>query len=772
MYTDSREKRPDEGRSDDCSEAQLETLLEAIARSQHNHRDLIDNLDQAVFTLSLEGEVRVANRRLAEILDVSFHDLIGHRLSEFLDRPPWAEVERLIPRFLEKNSWSGTVPVRFIKDGALHFFDCWIQAVLEDGKATSVSGWARDITTQRESETRFTDLFQSLQEGIFFSTPEGQIDDANPALVRMLGYASKEELQARNFEEVCALPSDRLAVVQELAEKGSFQGRELMFRRRDGRQIDCLVSGSAIRDRAGHLVRIQGTLVDITERREIEGKLSEEQEFVRRLVASFPDSIAVFDRDGRYVFVSERLEDMLGVATEEYIGKPIGWRSDPEGLAKLTELFESIITGRKSNASAELLAQHTDGTWRTLRVSSSPLFDGSGKISGVVSSGRDVTESKLAEQQLAQREKFAAMGQMMAGAAHELNNPLTAILGVSELLLERAPDPDTHRQLELIVEQSRRAAGIVQNLLAFARPPTQGRSAVLLDDLLREALAVEQSALRQRNVVVEWEKIGEIPAIDGNRKLLAQVFLNIIANAEQAISSVRDHGTLKVSLARVEEGVRVTIADDGPGIAPENIGKIFDPFFTTKRPGGGSGLGLTISLAVAKEHGGRIEVESTPEQGARFDVLLPVAAEVLGPSSRVAPSARTPAACQSDQLSGHTILIVDDEEGIREVMQDGLTARGMTVHTAESSEAALNYLSAHSCEIVLCDLNLPGLRGEEFFERLRATSGSSMPRFILMTGDLVHPAVVRGFGEKGVRVLQKPFPLRALATLLTEILKP
>jgi PAS domain S-box-containing protein len=772
MYTDSREKRPDEARADDCSEAQLATLLEAIARSQHNHRDLIDNLDQAVFTLSLEGEVRVANRRLAEMLDVSFHDLIGHRLSEFLDRPPWAEVERSLPAFLEKGSWSGTVPVRFSKDGALHFFDCWIQAVLEGGKAASVSGWARDITTQLESETRFTDLFQALQEGIFFSTPEGQIVDVNPALVRMLGYASKEELQARNFEEVCALPSDCQAVVQELAEKGSFQGRELMFRREDGRQIDCLVSGSAIRDRAGHLVRIQGTLVDITERREIEGKLREEEEFVRRLVASFPDSIAVFDRDGRYLFASERIEDMLGVATEEYIGKPIGWRSDPQGQAKLTELFETIISGRKAIARVEILAQHTDGTWKTLRVSASPLFDGTGQISGMVSSGRDVTESNLAEQQLAQREKFAAMGQMMAGAAHELNNPLTAILGVSELLLERAPDPDSHRQLELIVEQSRRAAGIVQNLLAFARPPTQGRSTVLLDELLREALGVEQSVLRQRNIAVEWEQKDEIPAIEGNRKLLTQVFLNIIANAVQAISSVRDHGTLKVSLARVGEGVRVTIADDGSGIAPENIGRIFDPFFTTKRPGGGTGLGLTISLAVAKEHGGRIEVESTPERGARFDVLLPVAAEVLAPSSRVAPSTRIPAACLSDQLSGRSILVVDDEEGIREVMQEGLTARGMTVHTADSSEAALTYLSAHSCEIVLCDWNLPGLRGEQFFEQLRATSGSSMPRFILMTGDLVHPAIVRGFGEKGVRVLQKPFQLSALTTLLIEIFKP
>jgi PAS domain S-box-containing protein len=771
MSTDSVEQRREQAGRGPYSEAQFKALVEVIARSHHNHRDLIDNLDQAVFTLSLEGEVRLANRRLAETLGVSFPDLIGHRLSEFVDAPRLDEVAHSIPGFVKKGSWAGTVAVRFKRDSAVRFFECWLQAVVEDGQVAMASGWARDVTTQHESEIRFTDLFQSLQEGIFFTTLEGQVVDANPALIRMLGYDTKEDLQAHNFREVFAVPSDRDAIVRDLAEGGSFQDRELMLRRKDGKQIHCLVSGFAIRDPAGRLVRLQGTLVDITERREMESKLRLEQEFVRRLVASFPDSIAVFDRDGRFVFVSERMEDILGVSPEQYIGEPIGWRTDPADRAKLTELFLSIMSGRKGNAQVEFRGQHTDGTWRVLRVSASPLFDEAGKISGMVSSSRDVTEAIQVEQQLLQKEKFTAMGQMMAGAAHELNNPLTAILGVSELLRERAPDPETQHHLDLIVQQSRRAASIVQNLLAFARPPAQGRSKIRLDEVVQEALRREQSALSQKNITVEWEPTGDMAAIEGDRKLLLQVFLNIITNAEQSISSAHDHGTLKVSLARVDAGVRVTFADDGPGIAPENMAKIFDPFFTTKRPGGGTGLGLTICLAVTKEHGGTIEAQSTPGGGARFQVLFPVAGEDLPKTTRATPRAES-SLSGSAALRGHTILIVDDEESIREIVSEGLLARGMRVHAAESSEAALSYLSAHACEIVLCDSNLPGLRGEQLFERLRATSGNSMPYFVFMTGDLVDSTAAAGLGETGARVLQKPFHVAALATLLVEVLEP
>jgi CheY-like chemotaxis protein len=374
----------------------------------------------------------------------------------------------------------------------------------------------------------------------------------------------------------------------------------------------------------------------------------------------------------------------------------------------------------------------------------------------------------VAEEQVAQKEKFAAMGQMLAGAAHELNNPLTAILGVSDLLRERVTDDAMRRHVELVLQQTRRAAGIVQNLLAFSRPPSQGRLKIRLEDVIRQALQVEQPALDRKNITVRFEAEPNLPSVEGDSRLLAQVFLNLIGNAEQAISSASSHGTIAISLSRTGDAIRTTFADDGPGIAPENLGKLFDPFFTTKRPGGGTGLGLTICLAVTKGHGGTIEVHSTPGAGASFHVLLPAAAVALPLSARLAiPEARS-----AGPLHGHRVLVVDDEESIREIVQEGLVARGMHVDCSESSEAALAYLGSNACDVVVCDSNLPGLTGEQLLERLRTGRSGSQPGFVLMTGDLVDSDALKQFEKKGARIMQKPFHVAALASLLTEILQP
>jgi PAS domain S-box-containing protein len=770
MSVNSSEEREHQNVSPDSpSESQFKKLVEVISRSQHNYRDLIDNLDQAVFTLSLDGEVRVANRRLSEILGVSFPDLIGHSLAEFIDVPQLADVKRWIPEFVKKGEWSGTISIRLKRDTELRYFSCWLQAVPEDGRVLSVTGWARDITSEHKVEIRFFDLFESLREGIFFTSPGGEILDANPALVRILGYESKKELLCHNFREMYHTPSERDLILREFEAKGFVRDRVIAMRRKDGKRVDCLASGLVIRDAAGRVSRFQGTLVDITERREMEDKLRQEQEFVRRLVSSFPDLVVVLDRDGKFTYASESMKETLGLPPEQFVGRPFDWLADQEGRAKLAELVRKITSGQQVHAQIELRARHADGSWRVLRCSVGPLVDEAGAITGMVTTARDITESKVEEQQAAQKEKFAAMGQMLAGAAHELNNPLTAILGVSELLRERAPDDSSRRHVELVLQQTRRAAGIVQNLLAFSRPPSQGRLKVHLDEIVRQALKFQEPSLERKNITVKLEAQPNLPAVEGDERLLSQVFLNLITNAEQAIASSSDHGNLSVSLRRSGEGILVTFADDGPGISSENIGKLFDPFFTTKRPGGGTGLGLTICLAVTKDHGGTIEVQSTTGAGATFHVLLPVAAQDLPMSARLAPAG---GAAEADGLRGHRILVVDDEESIREIVQDGLAARGMNVDCSESSEEALAYLESNPCDAVVCDSNLPGINGEQLFERLRAQRGSSMPRFVLMTGDLVDSTAVEQFSRKGARIVQKPFHVAALASLLIEILQP
>ncbi|MFZ0519882.1 MAG: PAS domain S-box protein [Candidatus Acidiferrales bacterium] len=756
------------------TEAQFKKLVEVISRSQLNYRELIDSLDHAVFTVSLDGELRVANRRLSEIVGVCFQELIGHRLDEFVAEPCLADATQHLDGFLERGHWAGRIAVRLKNDTQKRFYDCWLQALREEDQAPSVSGWVRDVTSQHESEIRFTELFESLREGIFFTTPEGKLLDANPALLRMLGYDNKEELQKLNFRELYADPSQRDTLVRQVVEHGAVQDVDVIYRRKDGTQLHCLASGFGVRDTFGRTIRMQGTLVDITERIEIEARLHQEQEFVRRLVASFPEVIAVMDLDGRLTFVSPRIEDVLGRAASDVIGKVLWAQVHRDDAAELTSAFGKLANGELAHAQLEYRTKHADGTWRMLRASASPLFDASGKINGVVASARDVTEARAAEKQQLQKEKLAAMGEMMAGVAHELNNPLTAILGISDLMRERAADDATRRQVEIVLKQARRAAGIVQNLLAFSRPSALASKKLRPEQVIKQVIDQQQASLRQKNVAIQLEAPEGLPAVEADPRLLQQVFVNLIVNAEQAISSRRDHGTLRIAVEAADGKIAFVFADDGPGISPENLAKIFDPFFTTKRHGGGTGLGLTICQAIVKEHGGTMEVQSTPEAGAEFRVILPAAkGDSATPPEAPKAQANAPRVAAATVLQGRSVYVVDDEESIREIVQEGLSARGMKVEGASSSEEALPHLATHTYDFVLCDFNLPGLNGEQFFERMQASAtGGAAPKFVFMSGALLDPSTMASFGEKGAAVLQKPFHMSGLAALLTELLEP
>ena len=345
------------------------TLVDLISKSQLNYRDLIDSLDHAVFTISLDGEIRVANRRLAGILGVAFADLIGHRLDEFLSEPTAQQAAAAMPNITANGQWQGRVQVRFKRDQQMRYYDCWLQLVREEGRGDSVSGWARDVTSQHQSEIRFTELFESLREGIFFTSPDGKLLDANPALVRMLGFKTKEHLQHENFRERYADPVQRDMLVHRIIDKGSIQDVDVIFRRSDGSEIHCLASGFAIRDSFGQVIRIQGTLVDITERIEVEERLRQEQEFVRQLVANFPEMIAVLDLSGKFTFVSSRIQELLGRSADEVIGKSLTTLAHRDDVRRLESSLEQFVKGDLRHDQLEYRTRHADGSWRMLRAS-------------------------------------------------------------------------------------------------------------------------------------------------------------------------------------------------------------------------------------------------------------------------------------------------------------------------------------------------------------------------------------------------------------------
>ncbi len=642
-----------------------------------------------------------------------------------------------------------------------------------DNKVHGLTVLGRDITALRKNEARFTELFETLQEGIYITTPDGAIVDANPAMVRMLGYDSKEDLLAMRVPDVFPDRVERKSLIEDVERQPGPQGREITLLRKDGAPIVCLNTTSAARDTSGRVIRYQGSVLDVTARRQMERQLHKEQEFARRLVDSFPDLILVVDASSHYTFVSPRCKEVLGYELSETASMEFGGRTHAEDLPILLSLFSDILAGRQTFASLEVRVRHKGGEWRRIRFNFSPLADETGKIEGVVLSGRDVTELKRLEEQLIQAEKLAAMGQMLAGVAHELNNPLTAILGVTELLRERPHvEESTQRQLELTHRQARRAARIVQNLLEFSRPASPQKKSVDLNSIIDRTLQLHEHSLRRNNVEVDFRPQPDFPGVVGDANQLIQVFLNLVTNAEQAIREVRDSGRIQLRFARIGSRISVTFQDDGVGIRPESVPRLFDPFYTTKRPGGGTGLGLSICLSIIREHGGTIEAEALPAGGSAFTVYLPVAADQTTRPSTNLSGAVVAAAPNLNLLKGRSVLVLDDEESLRSLLFEGLTARDLRVDCAGTLEEALLFVSQRSPDVILCDLNLSHdgnhVSGKLAAERLLAAAGNPKPTLMFMSGDLLDSADFPPSLSAPLH-LQKPFRVSDVLALLQEI---
>ncbi|MGA7218078.1 MAG: PAS domain S-box protein [Candidatus Sulfotelmatobacter sp.] len=614
------------------TEDQLDQLNEMIARSQRSFKELIDSIDDAACALSLDGTVRTVNKSVSELIGLPYTSIVGQKVFEFIEEPARGSVEAGIPRFLEKRHWTGTVRLRLKNNSRLLYFDCVLNAIMKSGEVVGVSVLGRDVTGRHEKELRFTELFETLQEGAYFSTPEGRLLEANPALVSILGYASKEELLALDAGKLNVDPAETPVLGRAAGDRGGVRTREISLRKKDGSAAVFLESSRAVWDEAGKLIRYQGTLVDVTERRKLEKQLEQQEEFRQRLLEGFPDLILVVDLQERFTFVSSRVRDLLGYQSEDLLGKKI---SDAEDRSsELALLYREVAAGAKTFGSAEFSARHRDGSWRTMRASGSQFFDADSKLAGVIVSVRDITTERKLEQQIVQSERLAAMGAMIGGVAHELNNPLTSILGVSELLQDSQTTDAARKQIVILQQQARRAAEIVHNLTYFSSPPTAGKSPVNVTEIVERTLNLHAYSLRKNSITVDFLRETNLPYVKADPHQLMQVFLNLILNAEQAIRAARERGTLRIRLGNSGETVWASFQDDGPGIPADVLPNIFDPFYTTKRPGRGTGLGLSICKSVMKEHNGSIEAANAPGGGAVFTVTLK-RAETAEPASGV-----------------------------------------------------------------------------------------------------------------------------------------
>jgi len=317
----------------------------------------------------------------------------------------------------------------------------------------------------------------------------------------------------------------------------------------------------------------------------------------------------------------------------------------------------------------------------------------------------------------------------------------------------------------------------IQTLLESSRPAAPQKKPLDVNSLIERTLQLHEHSLRRNNVEVEFHLQPGLQPVVGDGNQLIQVFLNLITNAEHAIREVRESGRIQIRLGQIGGYVSVTVQDDGIGIQPENLPRIFDPFYTTKRPGGGTGLGLSICMSIVREHGGSIDVETLPAGGSAFTVFLPVVATAAGERSPFdtpvlgtkIESVGTP----QDILKGRSVLVLDDEESLRMLLEEGLSVHGLRVDCAATPAEALALVSRRAYDIFLCDLNLTAAGqpadGRKVTQQILAAARANQPSVIFMTGELIEPG---DSSASGPRRLQKPFRISEVVALLREILAP
>ena len=484
----------------------------------------------------------------------------------------------------------------------------------------------KDITDRREAERRYRELFDNIQEGVFFSTPDGRFIEVNDALVRMLGYVGRDALlQADIRTQVCVSPNHYDEMAGQMQRSGAVRNHEQTLLRQDGSLIHVLVNAFAVRDAHKRVTQYRGVMLDISGLKSFQSELQRERDFSGKILNNTQSLILVADTEGLISYANRRWYDM-GFEQTQLLGQPLEDLVAPARRKALNDGFAQVLAGQQVD-NLDLQLVRGEGRVGRFSVNLSPMRDEQGSVASIVVVMSDVTDAATLQAKLMHAEKMAAVGQLVSGVAHEVNNPLTAILGFSDLLMENPEVPESARKdLRVILQEAQRTKQIVQNLLSFARQMPPQRKPVQLNMIVRRTLQLRAYDFHSRGVEIVEQLDENLPQVIGDSHQLQQVFLNIVNNAYDAVRDSGRAAKILVASARVGNSVEIVFRDNGHGISfPE---RIFDPFFTTKEIGKGTGLGLSICYGIVREHGGDISCHNNRgEDGATFTVRLPAVSE-------------------------------------------------------------------------------------------------------------------------------------------------
>jgi two-component system NtrC family sensor kinase len=475
------------------------------------------------------------------------------------------------------------------------------------------------------------------------------------------------------------------------------------------------------------------------------------------------DGIAIYDAEFRIVRANPALADILETTPEGCIGKRC-YEIFPhcQGPTRTSCPHRSTMeTGGSRSIEVDV-----PDLGKTLHITSFPIHDEGGNVKGAVHNIRDITQQKVLRSQLLQTEKLAAIGQLISGVAHELNNPLTSVMGYAQLLQAADVSDEVRDDLRRIYQEAQRSARIISSLLTFARKETVEKLYTDVNQVLIDTINLRAYQLKVDNIELVTELDEHLPWTMVAPHQLQQVFLNLINNAHQAMLDCRGGGRLVVRSETDGDVIRVKVLDNGPGIPEDTLGKIFDPFFTTKEVGRGTGLGLSIAFGIVRDHGGHIWAESEVGSGTTFTVELPILEHSVD-----APAHPQPAEIMGSH-SGNRILVVDDEEEILGLVTRVLQQMGHETATAPTAEAALDALAKQEYDMIICDVRMPGMGGQQLYQLLRKENPALLKRLIFTTGDTISNSTRAFLQNVETPHVSKPFTIGDLQRAIEQVLRP
>ena len=732
-------------------------LLEQALRSQRQWRNTFDSVHDIILAHDAEFRILKANQVLLENLGQSAAAVIGstceavlpHGLGEWNGCPYCARGNEEIsegadPCFggFSTVSTSSYTEQGSARKGTIHI--------------------VRDITERRSAEDKYRLLFEQVQEGVYVATPKGRLLDCNDAFVRLLGYERREELLSRNLDEDIRIDAGQREAFRRHIEQDDYvRNFEVTMRRKNGSLLLVAESSFATRDGAGNIERYQGFVLDVTEKRRAEDEMRRRNRELNALNAMAVVATQSFDLDEilnltlRQVvslFAAESGAVYLSDSDAPTYRRRAAWGPGSRGKGRPAEIsfaegFGDLVMRSRAEvltseylphltgSVAEFIRSSNDGSWmwvlfwgkenpigmmglrslgeheysageeNLLVAISRQLATTIEKVRLYEETCKAYEDLRRTQEQLLQSEKMSAVGQLIAGVAHELNNPLTAILGYAQLLESEGLSDRAQDYVGKMFKQAQRTHRVVQNLLSFARQRTPERSEVDVRKVMDETLALRDYDLKVNHIVVEKDMAPDPALVVADSHQIEQVFLNIINNAVDAVLETGRAGKLKIRVYCENGDVCAQFADDGPGIKDPK--RIFDPFYTTKNVGKGTGLGLSICYGIVKEHGGDItarnSVEGSSVTGAVIEVRLPMAvpAEATVEATPPAPARREGA------IQGR-VLLVEEEESVLEFERDVLSGAGADVVTATKSEDVRIRLLSEHFDALIMNGKMPG----------------------------------------------------------------